>query len=57
MLLVNFTDFFAGVIDPVIKPTKNGFGLEIYSVYLADSETRINLLYDNHMVKLRGDAL
>ena len=44
ILLVNFSDFFEHVIAPVIKPPENGLSLEIYPVYLADSETGINLL-------------
>ena len=44
MLLVNFRDFFEHVIAPVRKLPENVLCLEIYLVYLADSETRINLL-------------
>ena len=40
-LHVNFWDFFEHVITPVRKPPENGLCLEIYPVYLADSETRI----------------
>ena len=44
MLLVKFRDIFEHLIAPVIKAPENGLCLEIYPVYLADSETRINLL-------------
>ena len=44
MLLVNFTDFFEHEIIPIRKPPENGLCLKIYLVYLADSETRIDLL-------------
>ena len=44
MLLVNFKDFFEHVITPVKKTPENGLYLEIYPVYLANPETRINFL-------------
>ena len=36
--------FFKYTIATVIKPPENGLGLEIYPIYLEDSETRINLI-------------
>ena len=36
--------FFKYAISPVRKPPENGFCLEIYPIYLENSETKINLL-------------
>ena len=44
VLLVNFRDVFEHVIVPVRKLPENGLGLDIYPIYLEDSETRINLV-------------
>ena len=44
MPLVSFKVFFEHVITPVRKPPENALYLEIYLVYLADSETRTDLL-------------
>ena len=44
MLLSDSWIFFKYTIPPVRKSPENGLCLEIYPIYLENSETRINLL-------------